>query len=236
VSAARSGVLVVFAKAPRPGRVKTRMCPPLSPVEAAEFYAAMLADVLEASAVVAAQLDLEPVLAAHPPEALGELARRAPPPYRVVPQRGGDLGQRMDCAVREAAAGGARRILLRGSDSPGLEPSRVAAALADLEECDVALSPDRDGGYNLIGLRAPAPGLFAHPLSTGAVLEDTLAAAAGLGLRARVQEPAFDLDVLADLRWLAALRGSPAEAHCRRSVAWVDAKGLWGAADSLAGV
>jgi rSAM/selenodomain-associated transferase 1 len=228
-------VLVVFAKAPRAGLVKTRMCPPLSPVEAAEFYAAMLADVLEASAAAAAPLGLEPVLAAHPPEALGELARRAPPAYRVVPQRGADLAQRMDRAVREAAAGGARRILLRGSDSPGLEPARMAAALADLERFDLALSPDRDGGYNLIGLCAPEPDLFTLPMSTGTVLEDTLAAAARLGLRVRLQEPAFDLDVLADLRWLAALRGSPAQAHCRRSMAWVDAKRLWGAAERAVG-
>ena len=75
-----AGVLVVFAKAPRPGEVKTRMCPPLTPEQAADFYAAMLDDVLEATAEFAPRLGLAPVLAVHPAQvgfdhARGEYSR-----------------------------------------------------------------------------------------------------------------------------------------------------------------
>ena len=82
------GVLVVFAKLPRAGEVKTRMCPPLSLEDAASFYSAMLDDVLEATAVFAPGLGLDPVLAVHPGQGCRELALRAPAPFRVVRQRG----------------------------------------------------------------------------------------------------------------------------------------------------
>ena len=85
-----SGALVVFAKEPRPGFVKTRMRPALSLEQAAGLYAALLDDVLAASASQAAQFGLEPVLAVHPPAACEALARRAPPAFRAVAQRGHD--------------------------------------------------------------------------------------------------------------------------------------------------
>jgi hypothetical protein len=220
------GVLVVFAKAPRPGEVKTRMCPPLSQVEAAELYASMLADVLETTSRAAPPLGLDPVLAVHPPDLCGALASEVPTPFRVIPQRGADLAARMAWAVREAAAGGARRVLLRGSDSPTLDGQALAEALADLDTHDVVLRPDRDGGYNLVGLRWPTPEIFEHPMSTPSVLEETLALARRLGLATRVADPGFDLDTLADLRWLARERDR-ARKLCARTLAFVDRRGLW---------
>jgi hypothetical protein len=220
------GVVVVFAKAPRPGEVKTRMCPPLSHAEAAEFYACMLADVLETTARAAGLLGLEPVLAVHPAERCVELARDVPAAFRIVAQRGPDLAARMAWAVREAAAGGVRRVLLRGSDSPTLDGAALAAALSHLDECDVVLRPDRDGGYNLVGLRRPRPEIFDHPMSTARALEETLARARALGLATRLAEPGFDLDTPADLRWLARERERAAEL-CARTVDWADRRGLW---------
>ena len=113
-------VIIVFAKEPRAGQVKTRMCPPLSPTQAAEFYACLLDDVLEATARFSVELGLFPVLAVHPPNAWRVLARRAPSVFRVVPQRGASLGERMEWGAAQAGAEGAQRILLRGSDSPCL--------------------------------------------------------------------------------------------------------------------
>jgi rSAM/selenodomain-associated transferase 1 len=223
-----SGVLVVFAKAPRPGAVKTRLCPPLTLEQAAELYAHLLADVLAASAEIAARLALEPWLAVHPPEACAELARGAPRAYRVVAQRGAGLGPRMARAVREAGAAGARRILLRGSDSPLLAERDVRAALAALDTSDLALVPDRDGGYQLVAMARPAPAVFEHAMSTGSALRDALANADALGLRARLLEPGGDLDTAADLRWLAGRRGPDAERLCPRTLAFLDASGLWG--------
>jgi rSAM/selenodomain-associated transferase 1 len=220
------GVVIVFAKAPRAGEVKTRMCPPLSHGEAAELYASMLADVLEATARAALALAIDPVLAVHPPELRAELARDVPTPFRVVSQRGSDLAARMAWAVREAAASGVARMLLRGSDSPTLDGAALAEAFAELDSHDVVLRPDRDGGYNLVALRRPTPEIFDHPMSTASVLADTLARARARGLAVRVAEPGFDLDTLADLRWLARER-ERAAGLCARTLAFADRRGLW---------
>ncbi len=222
-----SGWLVVFGKAPRPGRVKTRFSPPLTPEQAATLYASLLADTLEESARAAREHALEAVLAVDPPQAVSELARQTPAGFRVVAQRGPDLGRRMARAVREAAAGGARPILLRGSDSPALDAATIAQALGELERADVVLCPDRDGGYNLVGLNDPAPGLFDHPMSTATVLEDTLANAARLGLHASVLPAGFDLDTVEDLAWLAGERRENAALPCPRTLACLDALDLW---------
>lgn len=196
------GAFVVLAKEPRSGLVKTRLCPPLSYDQAADLYACLLADVLSASAVIAERLSLLPVLAVHPAEACHQLSRLAPPTFRVIRQRGATLSQRMEWAAAEVAAAGAPRILLRGSDSPLMDEEVVSTALAQLDEVDLSLSPDQDGGYNLVGLRAPAWGLFDHPMSTETVREDTLSNARRLGLSTRIGVRGFDIDSVRDLRQL----------------------------------
>jgi rSAM/selenodomain-associated transferase 1 len=219
-------VVIVFAKLPRPGQVKTRLCPPLSAVEASELYASMLADVLETTARAARRLEIEPILALHPLGPGRELALDVPTPFRVVAQRGPDLAARMAWAVREAAAGGAARVLLRGSDSPALDDDAIAEALAALDACDVVLRPDLDGGYNLVGLRQPTPAIFDHPMSTAHVLRDTLARARGLGLAATVAAAGFDLDTIEDLRRLGRVREQVAHL-CARTLDCIDRRGLW---------
>lgn len=221
------GAIVVFAKAPRPGEVKTRLTPPLAPETAAALYSALLSDVLRTTAEIADALALVPCLAVHPADACAEMSRRAPSGFRILAQRGDSLSQRMEWGVRETAAAGARRILLRGSDSPLLDRARVAAALAALDEVDVALCPDLDGGYSLVGLNRPAPGLFDHPMSTRSVLEDTLANAASAGLRTRTLEASFDIDTIEDLRRLEAFRDGPQAAMCRLTLAYLDDHDLW---------
>jgi len=225
------GVLLVLAKQPEPGRVKTRMVPPLSPEQASALYAEMLQDVLIASGRFAAVAGLAPILSVHPARAANALARVAPTGFQVVAQRGVDLGSRMEWAIREAAASGADRTLLRGSDSPILDLAQIEAALACLDDFDLAISPDIENGYNLIGVRKPAPGLFDHPMSTETALADTLANAAALGLRTAVQEASFDLDTASDLKRLAAERSGPRAAAvaelCPRTLAYLDAQGLW---------
>lgn len=223
----RRGRLVVFAKQPVPGRVKTRMSPPLSDEDAAELYARMLDDVLAASAVAVERFGLEGVLAVDPPGAVDALARRAPPAFRCVAQRGAGLAARMTRALSEAGAADAWPALLRGSDSPALAPEAIGAALDALREVDLVLIPDLDGGYSLVGVRRPAQGLFAHAMSTGRVAEDTLAAAARAGLSARSLAASFDLDTVADLRWLAEARLRGAGHLCRRTLAFLDERDLW---------
>lgn len=219
---------MVFAKAPLPGAVKTRMTPPLTPVEAARLYACMLDDVLEHTGRLARALGLEPVVAVHPPSRVGEVARRAPRWFRAVPQRGADLGARMDAAARQAAAGGGSPIVLRGSDSPALDVEHLEGALAALRDgADLVLCPDLDGGYNLVALREPVPGLFAHPMSTRTVLEDTLERGRAAGLRTAVLPPGFDLDTAADFEVLAAARREREHLPCPRTLAYLDTEDLW---------
>ncbi len=213
------GWLSVFAKAPQPGRVKTRLSPPLSPESAASFYAAMLEDVLRASAAFARRLGLEPVLHFDPPGARAELERHTPHGYRFRPQRGGGLAERMANAFEEAAAEGVERVLLRGSDSPGLDFPLVAAALAGLDAGDdLVLTPDQGGGYALIALKEPRRELFDVVLSTGSVLEETRARAQALGLAVSLTPATFDLDIVADITRLEALPPDRSSVLCPRTV------------------
>lgn len=221
------GCAVVFAKAPEPGRVKTRLQPEFSARQAADFYTAMLGDVLEATAGFARELGLDAVVAITPWESRGRVRPLVPPGFRIVAQRGANLAARMTWAVREAAAAGAERILLRGSDSPTVDEAAFRAAFDALEFSDLVLRPDRDGGYGLVGVRGPAPTLFDHPMSTRSVLADTLANAELLGLRAHVLQSSFDIDSAADLAHLADARSRGRAGGCPRTLAFLDRQGLW---------
>ena len=213
------GWLIVFGKAPRAGLVKTRMSPPLSLEQSAVLYEAMLIDVLEASARFAERLDLEPILAFHPPDAAAELLARAPADYRLQAQRGTDLGKRMANAFAEGAAAGAERMLLRGSDSPALEYAHVESALSRLDAGDdVVLTPDQSGGYAMIGMRSSHPGVFDLPMSTECVLDRTIAIARGAGLRLTQTEASFDLDTVADLARLSRPSAATKSDLCPRTV------------------
>jgi rSAM/selenodomain-associated transferase 1 len=222
-----SGRIVVFAKLPEAGRVKTRLVPPLAPREAAAFYRCMLEDVLETTANAAARTGLHAMLALDPfPVASHPLVRETPCSFSIVAQRGRDLGRRMAAAVCDAAAAGELPVLLRGSDSPALSESAIVDGLAALTYADIVISPDLDGGYGLVGLRRCTPSVFDHPMSTPSVLADTLANAARAGLRTKQLEPHFDIDRIDDLRHLAAGRRET-PCGCTRTLAFADAHDLW---------
>jgi hypothetical protein len=195
------------------------MSPPLSLDECVELYEAMLADVLEASADFAASLDLIPVLAFHPPDAVAELIGCTPPGYRLQVQNGVDLGERMANAFAEAAAAGASRVLLRGSDSPALERSVFEEAIRRLDAGDdLVLTPDQSGGYAMIGVRAPHPELFELAMSTEEVMEQTVMTAGSIGLRSSITTPGFDLDKVEDFRCFDALPPAQLSDLCPRTV------------------
>jgi hypothetical protein len=192
-------VLALFAKAPLAGSVKTRLCPPLTPAQAAACYEAMLRDILDQH-VVEPNADL--ALWYAPDYAGAWFRAHAPARYRLVPQVGADLAARMAALFRAHAREGYRRIVLRGTDSPSLPLARVAEAFDALERDDLVLCPDRDGGYNLIGLRAPCDALFDLTMSSASVLEATLERAHGLGLGVALLAPHHDVDTAADLALL----------------------------------
>ena len=182
--------LSVFAKAPVPGRVKTRLRPVLDEEQAARLAAAFVRDTL----LKAAQLG--PPVTVYYAGDRALLVPLAPPNVRWAEQGGGDLGARMACVPAPC--------LILGADSPHLPLSLLSAALAAVPLHDVVLGPAEDGGYFLIGLRAPQPALFdGIAWSTETVLAQTLARADALGLTVHQTPPWYDLDTPADLRRLA---------------------------------
>jgi len=229
------GAIAVMAKVPCPGHVKTRFCPPLSPSEAAELAGCLLGDVLEATAEMAADLRLSAFVCVEPWSARDDLAQRlaglgaeTAARFTLLRQKGADLGARMGDAFAQVAALGHAPLLLRGSDSPGLDTGEVRAALKGLKEVDLVLRPDQDGGYSLVGSRqAPPEDLFHHAMSHPNVLRQTLARARARGLRVGRLPAGFDLDQLADLCHLAELRAGGGASRCRRTLGFFDARGPW---------
>lgn len=204
----------VFAKAPEPGRVKTRLCPPLSPQQAAELAAAMLADVLERHA---ARSEYVTELVLWPPEAVPGFRARHPELARVVPQRGQGLGERLANWFAERCDGAATALVV-GSDCPLLGPATVTRAHELLEgldapAADVVFAPDGGGGYGLVGLRRAEPALFLDvPMSTPDMFARTLALARRRGLAVALLPPCEDVDAPTDLARLAARLASAAPA------------------------
>jgi uncharacterized protein len=188
--------LIVLAKQPRPGRVKTRLCPPCTPDQAAELARAALTDTLDAVAATPAP---RRILALD-----GEPGDWLPPGFEVVGQRAGGLGQRLAGAFAAAGSGPA---LLVGMDTPQLTPRLLDAAARALAEsdADAVLGAAPDGGYWAIGLRDPAQPAFEDvPMSTPATLAAQRRRLRRLGLRWRELPRLRDVDTIADARAVAA--------------------------------
>jgi uncharacterized protein len=191
--------LAVMAKVPAPGEVKTRLCPPLTPAEAATLAECFLLDRLEQ---LGRMPDVDALLAFAPPERRPALHGLVPPRVRLVPQAGADLGARLDRVLTELLAEGYTGAIAVDADSPTLPTAYLRRACALLREgaVDAVVGPCEDGGYYLIGLRAPAPALFTDmPWSTAAVTDETLARARRLGLRLALLPSWFDVDRGEDL-------------------------------------
>jgi len=195
-----SDVLVVFARDPAPGRVKTRLARAIGDRTAAALYAALVADLRDrlAGAPFAVRWAV-----AEPDH--GFAARFGLDPETTFAQRGGDLGARLEDALRRMLDAGFARCAIVGSDVPGLGRDVVEDAFAALAAADVVLGPAADGGYYLIAARAPHDVFRGIAWSTSTVLEATLARAVSLGLRTARLEVLFDVDEEADLATLRAL-------------------------------
>jgi rSAM/selenodomain-associated transferase 1 len=197
---------VIFAKAPIPGQVKTRLCPPLTPDEAATLHGSFVLDTLERSKVAAAKLNLplDRYLACAPSSALVFFKiMEERQGVKLIDQVGEDLGARMNQASETMFARGYQRVLIVGTDVPTLPLDQYKQALALLETNDLVLGPALDGGYYLIGLKRPAPDLFSGlPWSTDQVLRLTQEKAAELGLKTALIPPWRDVDTIDDVQAL----------------------------------
>lgn len=188
--------LVVFAKAPQPGAAKTRLIPALGAEGAANLARRMLAHTLQ-QALAAGAGPVELCMSPAP----GDIAWQGvelPAGVTCTAQGEGDLGQRMARAVARATAQGP--VLLFGTDCPALTAAHLMEADRQLARHDAVLLPVADGGYILIGLKAPCPELFTDmPWSTPAVAAETLRRMAALGLRVWQGPTLHDIDEPADL-------------------------------------
>jgi hypothetical protein len=192
-------LLVVVAKEPVPGRVKTRLSPALTPQEAATLYQCMLGDRIREIA----RLDGTDLAIAFTPanaaEAFTPLVR---PGFSLFPQRGKDLGERLHNVFVDAFGAGYGAVTIIDSDTPDLPRSVVRKSFGILlsQSSEVVFGPCNDGGYYLVGMRKPHPELFENiPWSTAKVLEATLQKTGEIGLKTELLSTWNDLDSFEDL-------------------------------------
>ena len=210
-------MLVIMAKAPRPGMVKTRLTKSL-PVEAVtELYRCLLDDTM------ALALSLSQVEAAImcPASDVHDLERVAGHGVRVVAQKGEGLAAGLVSVFTHFTAAGHQRIVAFNSDSPHLPVSVLAGAFEMLTAYDVVVGPTHDGGYYLVGAKAAHAALFdGDGMGTNSALDALLARARNLQLSVGFTDPFYDIDMPDDLIRVAAdLRLDPARAP--QTAAWL---------------
>jgi rSAM/selenodomain-associated transferase 1 len=192
--------LLVFAKTPKPGKVKTRLLAAVSAEVAAALHAACIADTLGLVRKIRGCDVL--VFAAGATSYFRKLVKElgSGARLRVMPQRGEDLGARMENAFRKSFAMGYREVVVIGTDTPWMGEERVRRAFVELRTRDVVIGPAEDGGYYLLGMRKMVAEIFRGiPWSTERVLELTLKKIAALKLRTKLLRRDFDLDRPEDL-------------------------------------
>lgn len=209
--------LVVMAKAPRPGMVKTRLAQNLSVEAVTELYCCLLDDTL---ALARSLGDVE-VAIMCPDSDVNELARLADQGARVVAQKGEGLAAGLTSVFAHFVDGHQRRVIAFNGDSPHLPRSVLEDAFETLAAHDVVVGPTHDGGYYLVGAKASHPTLFAGDgMGTSSALERLLSRARALELSVSFAAPFYDIDVADDLTRLAEeLRLAPARAP--RTAAWL---------------
>lgn len=191
--------LLIFAKRPLPGKVKTRLVPPLSPEQAAYLYRCMLGDVM---AMVASFTDLSLYLFYEDIGGAREYFAGIAPGIKSLPQEGKDLGERMAEAFRVVFAMGHGSAVVIGTDAPDLPPAFIEEAFGRLEsgKDKAVFGPCEDGGYYLLGITRLHCALFRDlPWSSGALLGESLKRAQEAGIEVSLLPMWHDVDTAADL-------------------------------------
>jgi len=192
--------LVIMAKAPRPGLVKTRLHHSLSSLAVTALYGCLLEDTVAR----AKSLTSVNVAVMCPESDKGELELFLDNSVRVVAQKGEGLAAGLISVFAEFTTAGRQRVIAFNSDGPHLAPSVLDSAFQALAECDLVIGPTYDGGYYLVGAKASHPTLFENDgLGTSSALERLLARAQALKLSNSLTEPFYDIDLAEDLFRLA---------------------------------
>jgi uncharacterized protein len=210
-------MLVVMAKAPRPGMVKTRLAQNLSVEAVTELYCCLLSDTI----ALASSLGSVEVAIMCPASDVEELTQLARGMSGIVAQKGEGLAAGLTSVFAHFAAPGRQRVVAFNSDSPHLPASILEKAFESLDGHDIVVGPTHDGGYYLVGAKTPHPALFdGDGMGTTSALEALLERARALQLSVGFTDPFYDIDVESDLSRLAAeLRLAPARAP--RTAFWL---------------
>lgn len=188
-----STVLAVMARYPAVGEVKTRLAETIGALRACALYRAFLQDIETRFAHGRRAF----VWMFHPPEC--NFATLAAPGVRCLPQVGRDLGERLYNCVRQLCADDFDRVVIIGADVPHIRDAWLDEAEQQLDTADVVLGPSDDGGYYLVAMRAAHDIFTGIAMGTPTVLAETLAKAAGAGLRVHLLPRSFDIDAASDL-------------------------------------
>jgi uncharacterized protein len=208
--------LVIMAKAPKPGMVKTRLTESLPSPAVTALYRCLLEDTLG----LAKSLTSVEVAVMCPESDQNELAHLLGNTVPVVAQRGQGLAAGLTSVFRHFTAAGQQHVIAFNSDSPHLAPSVLNRAFEILATHDVVVGPTHDGGYYLVGAKAAYPSLFeGDGMGTRSALDKLLTRTKELELSTGFTEPFYDIDVANDLILLAReLRLAPAKAP--RTAGW----------------
>lgn len=197
-------ILVIMAKEPKAGKVKTRLYPALTTRQAAELYRCFLIDKIAAANRLKEEIkEIDLALAFDPSTAQKFFQKLAPPWIKLVPQSGGDLGDRLTNLFDDFFGYGFDQVVIADSDSPTLPLDYLGQSFRLLELADAVLGPSQDGGYYLIGLRKSHPELFQNiAWSTREVLEHTITQAEKHHLKTELLPQWYDVDTPQELQKL----------------------------------
>ncbi|MEW6008144.1 MAG: TIGR04282 family arsenosugar biosynthesis glycosyltransferase [Candidatus Omnitrophota bacterium] len=207
--------LIIFAKEPKKGKVKTRLQEYLTNLKCLNLYKAFLRDTLDLVKKVSCEYK---ILAYDSNDKTPTYLKKVAPNYMFYKQKGDDLGQRLYNAFRFANDNGASKIVIIGSDSPNLPPSSINEAFSLLGHCDLVLGPSLDGGYYLIGLKVTCFGLFKDiKWSSPTVFQETINRAKKLKLKVASLDKGYDID---DIKLLLRLQNDLSKLKNKNIARW----------------
>ena len=213
--------LVVMARYPEPGAVKTRLAATHGDIAATELHRACIADLDARFGSGPRRL----VWAYYPPDrAFADIVRA---PAYCMAQEGTDLGARMHACFRRLVDAGFVSVVMIGADVPHVRTAWIDEAEARLNDVDVVLGPSVDGGYFLVAMRQPHDVFSDVMMSTPHVLSDTQRVIAAAGLCVHLLPPSFDVDQAADLdRLRTELQAPELAGKLPATAAWLSAQNI----------
>ncbi len=188
----------LLAKYPKAGKVKTRLARDIGAEGAEEIYRTIAERVFSNTSPAAGDY-FERLVFYSPPEAKAGFEQWVPG-EKLLPQRGGDIGEIMWNAIRDLFESGAEKAVISGADVPDINRDIIKEAFLKLEDSDVVIGPAEDGGYYLIGVKALYSEIFEGiPWSTKKVFEETVKIIERIGLRYSTLSTLYDVDRREDI-------------------------------------